>query len=82
MVNVNITNFRKSLFEYMNQAVEYNDIISVSTKNGNVVVMSGDDYNALLETVHLMSIPGMREKLLKGADTPVDECIFMDDMEW
>lgn len=82
MVNVNITNFRKSLFEYMNQAVEYNDIISVSTKNGNVVVMSGDDYNALLETVHLMSIPGMREKLLKGADTPVDECISMDDMEW
>ena len=82
MVNVNITNFRKSLFEYMNQAVEYNDIISVSTKNGNVVVMNGDDYNALLETVHLMSIPGMREKLLKGADTPVDECISMDDMEW
>lgn len=82
MVNVNITNFRKELFEYINQAVEYNDIISVSTKNGNAVVMNEDDYNALMETIQLMSIPGMREKLTEGANTPIDECTPMDEMNW
>lgn len=82
MVNVNITNFRKALFEYMNQAVEYNDVISVSTKNGNAIVMNEDDYNALMETIQLMSIPGMREKLTEGAKMPIEDCTPMDKINW
>ena len=35
MTNTNATNFRKNIFEYLNQAVEYNDVINVTTKNGN-----------------------------------------------
>ena len=41
MTNTNATNFRKNIFEYLNQAVEYNDVINVTTKNGNAVVLSG-----------------------------------------
>lgn len=82
MVNVNITNFRKELFEYINQVVEYNDIISVSTKNGNAIVMNEDDYNSLMETIQLMSIPGMREKLIDGASTPIEGCTPMEEVDW
>lgn len=57
MTNTNATNFRKNIFEYLNQAVEYNDVINVTTKNGNAVVLSEADYNSLLETVYLMSHP-------------------------
>ena len=35
MTSVNATNFRKNLFEYLNSTLDYNDIIQVSTKNGN-----------------------------------------------
>ena len=79
MTNTTATNFRKNLFEYLNQAVMYNDVINVNTKNGNAVVMSEEDYNGLMETLHLTSIPGMKERLVEGLETPIEEC---DDFEW
>ena len=45
MTNTNITNFRQNVFDYINQAIEYNDIINVNTKNGNAVIMSEEEYN-------------------------------------
>lgn len=66
MTNTNATNFRKNIFEYLNQAVEYNDVINVTTKNGNAVVLSESDYNSLLETVYLMSHPATRDTILEG----------------
>ena len=79
MTNVNITNFRSDLFAYINQALEYNDVINVNTKNGNAVLMSEEDYNGLIETVHLLSIPGMKERLQEGMVTKIEDC---EDFEW
>ena len=63
MRNINITNFRQNIFEYINQAIEYNDIININTKNGNAVVMSEEEYNGLMETLYLSSQPGLKEEL-------------------
>ena len=63
MTNINITNFRKDIFEYASQVVNYNDVINVTTKDGNVVVMSEEEYNGLMETLYLCSVPGMKERL-------------------
>lgn len=79
MTNTNATNFRKNMFEYLNQAVMYNDVININTKNGNAVVMSEEDYNALMETLYLTSVPGMKARLEEGLATPIEEC---DDFEW
>ena len=43
MTNTNITNLRKNLFEYIDQAITYNDVINVNTKKGNAVIMSEED---------------------------------------
>lgn len=79
MTNTNATSFRKNAFEYFNQAVQYNDVINVTTKNGNAVVMSEADYSAMMETFYLLSVPGMRERLEEGRRTPIEEC---DKFEW
>ena len=47
MTNTNITNLRKNLFEYIDQAITYNDVINVNTKKGNAVIMSEEEYNGL-----------------------------------
>ena len=60
MTNTNITNFRKNVFDYINQAIEYNDIINVNTKNGNAVIMSEEEYNGIMETLYLSSDPQVR----------------------
>ena len=75
MTNTNITAFRKNLFGYVEQAVTYGEIVNVSTKNGNAVLMSEDDYKGLMETVHLCSIPGMVDSIKAAQAEPVEECV-------
>ena len=70
MTNTNITNFRQNVFDYINQAIEYNDIINVNTKNGNAVIMSEEEYNGIMETLYLSSDPQVRSEILSGKDTP------------
>jgi antitoxin YefM len=82
MTNINITNLRKNLFDYINQAVEFNDIINVNTKNGNAVIISEDDYNGLMETLYLSGNPIVKKELIDGMKTPVEECIPEDEVEW
>ena len=83
MTNTNITTFRKKVFEYVDQAVTYGDVVNVSTKNANAIIMSEDDYNSLMETLHLVSIPGMTKRLQEAAAEPVEQCKKYDpNEEW
>lgn len=82
MTNTNATNFRKNVFEYLNLAIDYNDIIHVSTKNGNAVVMNEEDYNGLMETLYLLNNAKTRQDILEGMETDLDECIPADEVEW
>ncbi len=79
MTNTNATNFRKNMFEYLNLAVDYNDVIHVSTKSGNAVVMNEEDYNGLMETLQLLSVPGMKERMIEGINASPEDC---EDFEW
>ena len=74
-----ITKCRQNRFEYVRSAIEFNDVIDVTTKDGSAVVMSKEDYNAMLETFQLLSVPGMPERLVEAINTPIEEC---EDFEW
>ncbi|HHV15777.1 MAG TPA: type II toxin-antitoxin system Phd/YefM family antitoxin [Gelria sp.] len=75
MLNTNATNFRKNLFKYLDLAIDFNNVINVSTKKGNVVILSEEDYKGLMETLYLTSIPGMKEKLNEGLDAKIEDCV-------
>ncbi len=75
MTNTNATNFRKDLFEYLSQAIDYNSVINVSTKNGNAVVISEKEYNSMIETLYLLGVPTMEDKLLKGKEEKAEDCV-------
>ena len=79
MINTNATNFRKQLFELIEQTIKYNAPVNINTKNGNAVLISESEYNSLMETLYLTSIPGMKEKLENGVNTPLKEC---EEFEW
>ena len=82
MTNINITNLRKNLFDYINQAVEFNDIINVNTKSGNAVIISESDYNGLMETLYLSSNPAAKKEIIDGFNTPIEDCTSEDEVEW
>ena len=82
MTNTNITNFRKDIYELLETTIKYNEPINVSTKNGNAIVLSEEDYNGLIETVNLLNVQGMKEKLLKGKEERIEDCVSEEEVEW
>jgi antitoxin YefM len=73
-MNTNITNARAELFKLASSCIKYNNIININTKEGNVIMMSEEDYNNLMESLYLAGIPGMYESIVEGANTPLEEC--------
>ena len=73
MTNTTVTNFRQNVFAYVDAAVKHNDVISVTTKNGNAVMLSEEEYTGMLETLRLMSIPGMEASLREAAAEPIED---------
>jgi len=60
--------------------IKRGDTISIATDEGSAVLLSQDEYNGLLETLYLQSIPGMKQSILKGKATPINECL--DSVGW
>lgn len=82
MLNTNVTNFRKNIFGMLEQTIKYNEPVNISTKDGNAVVLSEEDYNGLMVTLQICSVPGMKEKIIDGLNTPISDCLSEDEVEW
>lgn len=50
-------------------------VMITNSKGKNAVMISEDDWNAINETLYLMSIPGMAESIVEGMNTPVEDCL-------
>ena len=81
MTNINVTNFRKNIYELLDQTIKYNEPINNSTKNGNAILISEEDYNNLMETLYISSIPGLKEDIIKGMKEDIDECISEEEVD-
>lgn len=82
MKSMNVTNFRKDIFKVLDDTVKYNNVVNVSTKEGNAVLMSEEDYEGIMETLYLSSIPGLKESIIEGLNAGPEEYVSEDDVEW
>lgn len=80
MTNTNATAFRKHLFTMLEQTIRYNEPVNISTKEGNAVLLSEEDYNGLIETLRVLSDPLLCEKVIEGRNTPFEECLSLDEV--
>lgn len=78
MMNTNITNARAELYKLASSCIKYNNIININTKEGNVIMMSEEDYNNLMESLYLAGIPGVYESIEEGVKTPIEECVKVE----
>ena len=79
----NISVLRKDLFNSIDKVIEYNEVITVNTKNGNAIIISEEDYNALLETLLLQSDPRVVNKIKEGENENIDTMTTYDpNEEW
>ena len=49
---------------------------------GGDFLIDMEDYSGLMETLYLSSIPGMKEKIVEGLNTSLEDCIPEDQVEW
>jgi len=82
VLNTNATSFRKDIFRLLEQTIKWGEPINISTKDGNAVVISEEDYNGLMETLYLSSMPDVKNVIIEGLNTPVSECIPENEVEW
>lgn len=82
MHNITVTGFRENMLPILEQTIKYNEPVNVVTDNGNVIILSDEDYRGMIETINLLSILGMREKLIDGKTEPVSDCIPEEKVVW
>lgn len=74
MTILNATEARSKLYSLIVEVTETHAPIIISGKKGNAVLLSEEDWNAINESLFLVSIPGMRESIREGMATDLDEC--------
>ena len=80
MMLLNATEARTKLYSLIDEAAENHQPIVIKGRRSNAVLISEDDWNAINETLYLVSIPGMRESIMDGMAADVDEC--STDLDW
>jgi len=74
MTTLSATEARKCLYNLVDEIALSHVPIQIVGKRHSAVLISEDDWRAIQETLYLTSIPGMRESILNGLKTPVEEC--------
>jgi len=65
---------RSSLYRLIDQTAISHEPVVITGKRNNAVLISTEDWASIQETMYLLSVPGMRESIMEGLQTPVDEC--------
>ena len=66
MATVSATEARKRLYALIDEVSASHEPVQITGKRGNAVPLSEEDLRAIQETLHLVSIPDMRESNLEG----------------
>lgn len=68
---ITATNARSDLFNLIKETISGHKEIKITSREGAAILVSEEDYENLVETLELLSIPGLRESI-KEADEDIN----------
>jgi len=80
MKSINATKARANLYKLIDETQTVKEPIYIYGKRTNAVLINEDDWNAIQETLYLVSIPGMRESIQRGMKEPLSKS--SDKLKW
>ena len=80
MTAVTASEARANLYRLIDETASSHQPLLISGKRNKAVLVSEEDWEAIQETLFLLSIPGMRESIREGMEAPVEEC--SKDLDW
>ena len=79
MRKISASKAQSKLPQLINEAIFTHEPVIITSKRGNAVLVSEEDWRAMQETLYLLNIPVMRESIREGLDTPAKE--YSEDVE-
>ena len=80
---ITATKARANLFSIISFVNDNSQPITLTNSKGkNAILIGEDDWNAIQETIYLNSVPGMAASLMQGKNTPLEECLSENEVEW
>ena len=74
MTTLTASEARSNLYRLIDEAASTHTPILITGKRSNAVLIAEEDWRAIQESVYLLSVPGMRESIRDGLNTPIEEC--------
>ena len=80
MMSINAAKARAELYKLLKQVSESHEPIQIKGRSSSAVLVDEDDWRSIQETLHLLSVSGMRESIVGGLNTPLEGC--SEELEW
>lgn len=80
MTTLTATEARANLYRVIDETAESHVPVRITSKRNNAVLLSEKDWDAIQETLYLLSVPGMRESIKTGFETDVIDCA--EELDW
>lgn len=78
--SISVTDSRTKLYKLIDETLSSHKPVVIKGKRGNAVLLSESDWNAISETLHLVSLPDMRESIQKGLKEEITAC--SKELDW
>ncbi len=65
---------RQMFYKLLDETASHHEPVLITGPRSNAVLVSEEDWNAIQETLHLLSVPGLRKSIAEGIATPIDQC--------
>ncbi|MCK5687631.1 type II toxin-antitoxin system Phd/YefM family antitoxin [Myxococcota bacterium] len=70
---MNATEARSNLYALIDETAESHKPVLITGKRNNAILLSEEDWNAIQETLYLVSIPGMTESIREGLAENIED---------
>ena len=80
MTTLKVTEARANLYKLIDETTQSHTPITITGKRGNAVLLAEEDWNAISETLYLLSIPNMRESIKQGIQENIEDCA--QELDW
>ena len=74
MTTLEASEARSRLHNLIDETTQTHRPILITGKRGNAVLLAEEDWNAINETLYLVSIPGMRDSIREGMESSLEDC--------
>lgn len=80
MQTLSASEARANLYRLLDETAQSHQPIGIQGKHNSAVLVSAEDWEAIQETLYLLSVPGMRESIKEGmAENPAD---CAEELDW